>query len=188
MFSGDSIRVMHPLFFQEDDGGSIPTSPLQLRIDECHVHLAVELNALWHSRFPKVCASNIIRNRRQVCFAAEYDGIFYATALWSDPIAANRLNGGETMLELRRMAIAPDAPDNTATRMIKIMVMLIRRKWPELTKLISYQDTEVHHGTIYKASGWKQETTATLTEWDNGSRKRNKAQSTAPKIRWAKNL
>lgn len=185
-YFGDNTRIMHPLFFIKEDEGSIPTSPLQLRIDQCNVRLACKLNRLWHSRFPEIKESNIIRNRRSICFSAEYDGLFYASAIWSDPIAANRLNGGENMLELRRMAIAPDAPKNTASRMISLMVKSIKKKWPELTKLISYQDTEVHYGTIYKASGWVQETTATLTEWDNEKRNRNKAQSTAPKIRWAK--
>jgi len=143
---------------------------------------------LWHSRLPIVKEGNILRNRRSVCFAAEYDGLFYATALWSDPVAANRFDEGATMLELRRLAIADDAPKNTATRMIKIMVMLIRRKFPDVTRLVSYQDTEVHAGTIYKAAGWTQETVSTLNEWDKGSRKRSAAQSSAPKIRWGKRL
>lgn len=184
---GDSIRVVHPLF-QVEGGGSIPTSPLQLHIGEISVTQACRLNELWHSRFPKIDESNVRRNRRHACFAAEFDGIFYATAIWSDPIAANRLKDGELLLELRRMAIAEDAPKNTASRMLKIMVMLIKKRWPELLGLISYQDTEVHHGTIYKASGWTQETTAKLTDWTTKTRKRTAAQSTAPKSRWRLNL
>lgn len=180
---GDCIRVVHPLF-QEEGSGSIPTSPLQLFIGQIDVKLACRLNAHWHSRFPRIEESNVVRNRRQMCFGAEFQGTFYATAIWSDPIAANRLKDGDRLLELRRMAIADDAPKNTATRMIKIMVMLIRKRWPELVGLVSYQDTEVHSGTIYKAGGWKQETTATLTDWETSTRKRAKAQSAAPKVRW----
>jgi hypothetical protein len=139
---------------------------------------------LWHSRFPIIEESNILRNRRSICFAAEHSGLFYAVAIWSSPIAENRLKDGKLLLELRRMAISDDAPKNTASRMLGIMTSLLRKKWPELVGLISYQDTEVHRGTIYKAAGWKQETTATLTEWTTKTRKRAQAQSLAPKVRW----
>ena len=181
--SGESIRVVHPLF-QTEGGGSIPTSPLQLFIGKCHVKLACRLNELWHSRFPNIEESNILRNRRSMCFAAEYRGLFYATAIWSSPIAENRLQDGEFLIELRRMAISQDAPKNTASRMLRIMTATLKSEWPELVGLISYQDTEAHHGTIYKASGWRQETTATLTEWTTKKRRRAVAQSLAPKIRW----
>ena len=119
-----------------------------------------------------------------MCFAAEHAGLFYAVAIWSSPIAENRLQDGERLLELRRMAISGDAPKNTASRMLRIMTALLRKEWPELVGLISYQDTEVHRGTIYKAAGWRQETTATLTEWTTKTRQRAKAQSLSPKARW----
>ena len=185
---GDSIRVVHPLF-QEEDDGSIPISPLQLHVGAVHVKTAILLNNLWHSRFPKIDESNILRNRRQVCYAAEYKNHFYAVAIWSDPIAANRFADGHLMLELRRMAIADDAPKNTASRMLSIMTRMIKKRWPEIVLLVSYQDTESHDGTIYKASGWvaanKQEK---YTDWTNTIRKRNASQSDAPKIRWEKCL
>lgn len=179
---GESIRVVHPLF-QVEGGGSTPTSPLQLCIGEIDVQKACLLNALWHSRFPAIDESNVIRNRRSICFGAEFDGIFYASAIWSDPIAANRLKNGDKLLELRRMAIADDAPRNTASRMLSVMVKQINRKWPELVGLVSYQDTEAHSGTIYKAANWIPHGKATtLTDWTN--RKRSAPQSTSPKIRW----
>jgi hypothetical protein len=181
--SGESIRVVHPLF-QVEGGGSIPTSPLQLTVGQCHVRTAIDLNRLWHSRFPNIEESNVVRNRRSICFAAEFGGLFYACAIWSDPVAANRLKDGDRLIELRRMAIADDAPSNTASRMLKLMRMEIRRKWPELVGLISYQDADAHHGTIYKASGWRCETEQKFTPWETGSRKRAKPQSTAAKIRW----
>ncbi|MGD0591078.1 MAG: hypothetical protein ABSA44_09805 [Bacteroidota bacterium] len=53
------------------------------------------------------------------------------------------------------MAIAPDAPRYTASRMLGIMAKLIKSKFPQIINLISYQDKEVHKGTIYKAAGWK---------------------------------
>ena len=34
------------------------------------------------------------------------------------------------------------------------MVRRLRVEFPEYERAISYQDTEVHMGTIYKAAGW----------------------------------
>lgn len=183
MNCGDGIRVVHPLF-QEEGGGANPTSPLQLHIGQITVSKAIELNQLWHSRFPLIDASNVIRNRRSICFGAEIDGLFYASAIWSDPIAANRLKDGDLLLELRRMAIADDAPKFTATRMLKVMRLLIGKKFPELVALVSYQDTEAHDGTIYKAAGWKQDNVAAFVDWTTSKRKRTQAQSAAAKVRW----
>jgi hypothetical protein len=180
---GDDVRVAYPLF-HEGGGGAIPTSPLQLDVHPVNVHTACKLNALWHSRFPVIQWSNVIRNKRYVCFVAEYEGIYWATALWSSPIAGNRLKEGASMLELRRMAIANEAPRNTASRMLKVMRYWIRENFPEITTLISYQDSEVHQGTIYKASGWTATSTSKPdTPWTD-TRVRSAPQSTSAKIRW----
>ncbi|CAB4168985.1 hypothetical protein UFOVP1413_10 [uncultured Caudovirales phage] len=60
----------------------------------------------------------------------------------------------QNWLELRRMAISADAPPNTSSRMLSAMRNDIRRAYGFATVLVSYQDVAVHHGTIYKASGW----------------------------------
>jgi len=149
---GESIRVVHPLF-QEEGGGSIPTSPLQLHIGEIHVTKAIQLNALWHSRFPNIERGNIERNRYAICYGAEFAGKFYVVAIWSSAVAANRLKDGLRALELRRLAIASDAPKNSASRVLSVMTRLIKKKGFDINRFISYQDTEVHSGTIYKAAG-----------------------------------
>jgi hypothetical protein len=124
-----------------------------------------------------------------VCYSFEHDNISYAVAIWSSPIAANRMKDGDKLLELRRMAVAPDAPPNTASRMLSIMRRKIQTKFPDIIRLVSYQDTEVHKGTIYKASGWHIASTQTeAVDWSNETRKRAKAQSTAPKVRWEYSL
>jgi len=147
------------------------------------------LNKLWHSRFPQIDWSNVVRNRHYVCYVFEHDEIAYAVAIWSSPIAANRMKDGERLLELRRMAIASDAPKNTASRMLSLMRNKIKQKFPDLLRLVSYQDTEVHKGTIYKASGWSiAHSQENATDWTTSKRKRTKAQSTAPKNRWEINI
>lgn len=92
------------------------------------------------------------------------------------------------MLELRRMALSDSCPKNTASRTIGIMVRLIKKKFPEIRRLISYQDTSVHTGTIYKASGWVPATKTEFVSWTTKKRKRNKDQATGAKIRWERHI
>jgi hypothetical protein len=87
------------------------------------------------------------------------------------------------MLELRRFAISPDAPKNTASRLLKLMRKEIKLKFPLVTKLISYQSVDHHLGTIYKASGWVKGATSKSTVWHKG-KKRAERQIKSDKIRW----
>lgn len=184
---GDCIRVVHPLF-QEEGSGSIPTSPLQLHIGLIDARQACSLNALWHSRLPVLDWSNVVRCGWDYCFAAEYANVFYAAAIWTRPVSMS-LNG-RNWIELRRMAIADDAPKNTATRMLMVMKNHIRRHNKDVVKLISYQDTAVHAGTIYKAAGWTVGRTSKAGEqnWEKTHPRPSKVQSDAVKVRWEYDL
>ena len=110
--------------------------------------------------------------------------MYYAVAIWSTPVAANRIKNGDNILELRRMAISRFAPKNTATYMISKMVKDIEKTLPNIVKLISYQDTEVHNGTIYKASNWIIGSRSQGASWTTKRRLRNTGQTTSDKIRW----
>lgn len=180
---GDSIEIVHPLF-QEEGDGLIPISPLQLEFQECSIDLAIKLNRNWHSVFPRIDKSNVQRGGRVACFSATYKNTYYASAIWTRPIAANRMKDGDRLVELRRMAISPSAPKNTATRMLAFMARHIKRTQPDAIRLVSYQDTAHHFGTIYKAANWKPTTTSTNADWTNHKRPGAVAQSVAPKIRW----
>lgn len=182
----DDVRDSMPLF-RSGRGGSIPTSALHLHFRETSVRRAIELNRIWHSRMPEANLQNMLWGGRSVAYEAELDEICYAAAIWSAPIAANRLKDGDRSLELRRMAIADDAPKNTATRMIGWMTRDIRKRFPELVKLVSYQDTAVHSGTIYKAAGWVAAYTGKYVDWKTHKDSRKAyglEQSDAPKVRW----
>lgn len=181
---GESIRVMHPLF-QEGQGGSIPTSPLQMRVEEISFGHAMELNRLWHSWLPRM-GTGCIDAMTFPSFVADFQGRAFAVAIWSNPVARN-LPQAE-WLELRRLAIAPDAPRMTASWMLGVMARLIRRKASVVTRLVSYHDTEVHTGAIYKAAGWTPTTINPDGNWDRPGRSRPKAQSGAAKQRWEKVL
>ena len=178
MNCGDSIRVVHPLF-QEEDDGSIPISPLQFHFGRIDRKTFSFLNEEWHSRLPIV--TNCFEG---ICYGAEYKNMFYAVAWWSKPIAQNRLTNGSTIYELRRFAIADDAPKNTASKMLSFMKKDIKKLFPHIKRLISYQDTDAHYGTIYKASGWEQETEGNFTSWENRKDFNRVDQSKSPKVRW----
>ena len=162
---------------------TVVTSPTVFALTKISAKNACELNARWHSRFPYIHWSNVVRNSHYVCFTADYEALPYAVGIWSSPVAANRLKNGKNILELRRLAICPQAPKNTATWMIAQMVKEIKSTFPNIVKVISYQDTEVHLGTIYKAANWTPVSQSQL-DWTTATRKRNPVQSSAPKIRW----
>lgn len=162
----------------------VPSSPKFLNLREVSVNYAMEKNQEWHSRLPITSHSNMIRNAHKIFYGAEYQDHCFAVAMWTDPVAGNRMSKDYVWLELRRLAIAPDAPKFTATWMISKMVKDIKNRFPDITKLVSYQDTEVHTGTIYKAANWRLDAVSKFQEWSNEKRQRNALQSKADKIRW----
>lgn len=185
--SGDDVRVAYPLF-QRGSGGALPTSPLQFYVGDIPWQRAITLNEKWHSRLPLYRVGCKPWEHCKLCFGASFEGIYYAIAIWSHPCA--RLLPQNTWLELRRMAISPEAPKNTASRFLKVMISFIKKRLPQIEMLISYQDTEVHTGTIYKASGWFIGAQTKGSEWHrpNIGRYRPPVQSKADKIRWQKEI
>jgi hypothetical protein len=142
------------------------------------------LNKAWHSRLPEIGASQF-----RAIFGAECSGKYYAVAAWSNPVA--RLLPQMTWLELRRFAICDKAPKNTASRMLGWMVREIKRTLPEVVRLISYQDCDVHAGTIYKAAGWAPAAgyKGRRRGWAPGAgggetRRGRLNQNVAPRMRW----
>jgi hypothetical protein len=183
----DSDRVAHPLF-QEGGGGSTPTSALDLVFSTCGREVFAKLNMRWHSRLPLIGSSH-----GRVYYIAEHGRTAYAVAMWSNPVA--RLLPQREWLELRRLAIAVDAPRNTASRMLGWMARHIRERFPDVVRLISYQDCDVHTGGIYKAAGWTQAEgyVSRARGWakgDGGGRDRvgRTNQAIAPRMRWEKRL
>ena len=155
-----------------------------ITINECSAQFACLLNGIWHSRLPKIEWSNVVRNTHYVCFVFMYKQSIIGCGIWSSPVAQNRMKNGKSILELRRLALSDVCPKNTATRVISSMIKQISKKFDDIVKLISYQDKEVHLGTIYKAANWYVGAETELIDWNTSSRKRNVLQSTSAKIRW----
>ncbi len=141
----DPARLAFPLI--DRPTGAAPSKARQLRVDECSVDHARALIRAWHSRLPVTQASPW-----KYAMRAHFDGITYAVALWNNPSA--RMLPAQ-WLELRRMAVAPDAPHCTASRFLGEMRKYLARVEPHAGVLLSYQDTAVHTGTIYRAAGWE---------------------------------
>lgn len=161
-----------------------PASPRLFEYKVISAKTACDLNGKWHSRLPVIDWSNVVRNTHSICFGAMYEGEWFAAAIWSSPVAQNRFKYGKQILELRRMAISNQCPRNTATHMLSFMRKHITKAFPDIALLISYQDTDVHHGTIYKADNWIATTDSPGYSWTTESRARNIEQSLAVKKRW----
>ena len=112
----------------------------------CDKQEAVEFVKEHHSRLP-----NTQRGPWKFSFGAYCNQKMVAAALWNNPSARTLPND---WLELRRMACSADAPRNTASHMLGKMARYFERYHPDVVKLISYQDVDVHAGTIYKAANW----------------------------------
>lgn len=176
-----SVEV-HPLF---GSGGKPPESARDLVLHEIGVDLAMHLNMQWHSVLPKTVKGNLLRNKRKVFYALEFDGRFYAVAIWTCPIA--RFADGIPTIELRRLAICDSSPRNTATRMLSLMRKDIKKRYPELRRAVSYQALDHHHGTIYKADNWRVTGSSKFADW-HSKVDRNPAQTKSDKVRWEKEL
>lgn len=144
-----SISVL-PLFSEASH--AIPTSAKQLTINEIGMRLARELNAQWHSMLPRTDLGNLLCGNTSVAYGAEFDGKWFAVGIWSQPIIRAMCDG--KTIELRRLAICGEAPKNTASRMLRVMQKLVRERYPQMERAISYLAIDVHVGTIYKAAGW----------------------------------
>jgi hypothetical protein len=157
-----------------------------LRVEECQKMEAILYIRHHHSRLP-----NVQRGPWKYAFAAvDPDNNIVAAALWNNPSARTLPN---EWIELRRMAVGPDAPHCTASMFLQRMVKQLRHYGHR--HFISYQDIAVHTGTIYKAAGWRIEHTSEARIRQRGySAARGRDYRTsingtepdaAPKNRWA---
>lgn len=173
-----AIRQARSLF-QAGDGGSTPTSAHNLRFRKIRLSKAKRLNRVWHSRFPENGGGG-----SRVCYGAEYDYAWYATAIWTNPTSPKLPQ--LTWLMLKRFAIAAVRPANTASRMMGWMIRDIRRRFPLVQMLVSYSDPETHEGTIYRSTGWTRDgsTRRGGHMWHNRGRDHTANEPCRSVVRW----
>ena len=151
---------------------------LSLRFETIDLRLALELNCRWHSHLPRLDR----RVAAWLCYGAIFDHCYCAAAVWSLPVARLLPQDG-SCLELRRFALATGTPKNSASRMLGWMVRDLRHRKPAVLRLVSYQDSAVHRGTIYKAAGWTPVATSGGGNWNHPGRRRA-ANRIPTKVRW----
>lgn len=186
MNRADGAMAAYPLF-QGGEGGSIPTSALQLHMEEIDMRFAQELNRQWHSMLPRTDLGNLLCGNTSVAYGSVFNDRYYAVAIYSQPIIRAIAKDGVT-LELRRLAISGEAPKNTATRMLSVCNRLAKKKYPQMMRVISYLAVDVHQGTIYRAAGWHPvgEVSAARPQRKRGDKGRatGPLQTTSRKQRW----
>lgn len=123
-----------------------PEKATQLAVERCTPQFACGMVRAYHSRLP-----NVQNGPWKLAFSAHYHYTSFGAALWHNPSARGLPN---SWLELRRLVVVPNAPHCTASRMLGQMVRWIRSSLPDVERVISYQDLDVHTGTIYRAAGW----------------------------------
>ncbi len=181
----DAVRPVLPLFGAPSE---VATSAKQLQIERIDIETAVDANFEWHSQLPEV--GGLQFGDRRYAFGAVFAEGLYGVAIWTRPIAANRMRRDTAhLLELRRLAIPAYSPKYTATRMLGRMARWLRQDDPALCTLLSYQITDVHSGTIYKAANWHRERVQSEHEsWTTHSKRKAQDQQSSPKVRWEYSL
>lgn len=179
------VEALEPLFYQPSD---LATSARQLDLEVVPMSWARQWNHDWHSQLPDL-GTSLGWGDVRIAHALTFDGGVYAVAIWTRPIAANRMaHPTDHMVELRRLAIPDYSPKYTASRMLGRMERWFKRERDEC-RLLSYQMTDVHSGTIYKAANWHRTSEQlTFQSWQTSTRHRPIDTATAPKIRWERHL
>ena len=149
----DSSMLELPLF-QADDGGSNPTSVLQvskMRVRETTWTTAAKIFREWHYR------QDWIGGSLKHCFGLWSPEILLGAMAFGDPRHRDKYsdNGKTPCLELRRLALADAAPKNSESYFIGYCLRWIRKN-TNYRRIVSYADVSRGHvGTIYKATGFK---------------------------------
>ncbi len=149
---GDSITVEQSLF-QETDGGSIPTSPHQFKLEVIDKNRASGCYDKWHYLGSQGFIST-------VDFGVTTNGYLWGCISFGSP-NAKVLKGywtpetQEGWFEIKRLALSDSLPKNSESHTIAVAIRLLRKMF-DVKGIVTYADSGVGHvGTIYKASGFK---------------------------------
>lgn len=146
--------MVEQLTFQLDNGGSIPTSPLQLRISLISKETAGIAYRQWHYFGDKGFLASY-------SFGAYFEDLLYGAISYGIPNAKNiyglfTSDSQAGWLELTRLALSDKLPKNSESRVIAVTLKLLRKYEPKLKGVITYADTAYNHtGVIYRASNFE---------------------------------
>ena len=148
------VQTEEQLLFQIEDGGAVPTSPLQMQIRMINNLTAKNAYKKWH----------YLKDQDFIGmynFGAYYDGLLGGAISFGPPSAEETIQGlfghkdQNGYFEIKRLAMNDNWPKNSESRFISVSLKLLN-KMTEVKGIITYADTSVGHtGTIYKATGFK---------------------------------
>lgn len=140
------------------DGGSIPTSPLQISATEfiiksCNlsdIRAFVETHHYSHSlNGVKISFCFSVMHKDQLVGAVVYGAL--STTAWK-----KFSNLEKKVLELRRLVLLDNLGRNSESRVVGYTLRQIKKHSPEIEVVVSYADPlHGHSGTIYKASNFE---------------------------------
>ena len=149
---GDSSVAELPLF-QGEDGGAIPTSPLQLYFRRIGAKTAAFAYKQWHYLGDQDFLS-------QINFGAYFQQRLQGAISYGPPNATdlkgywNRSTQAK-WYEIKRLVLSPSCPRNSESRFISVTLRLLR-KLGDVLGIVTYADSaQGHTGIIYKAAGFK---------------------------------
>lgn len=141
--------------FQQVDGGSIPTSPLQLffrKIQGANANRVFVKNHYAHRAVPISEAFG--------AFKADKMQTLVGAISFGKPASPSLCDGAcgkensHRIYELNRLWMSDECPKNSESRFIGWALRQLRHMHPQWI-LVSYADTEQKHtGVIYRATGW----------------------------------
>ena len=141
--------MVEQLAFQLKDGGSIPTSPLQLTFRAIN----------WETAIKTVIEKHYLHRPAPAtwCFGAYYEGELQGVCIIGKPASHTLIDGvcgrefAKRVYELNRLWMSDELPRNSESRFIGWILRTI----PKGTILVSYADSAFNHlGIIYKATNW----------------------------------
>lgn len=133
--------------FQNQDGGLIPTSPLQFVVKRIDNKLAKIFCRTWH--YSHSCPSC------KFVFGAFWSDLLIGIIAYGEPAMRNQKKCYEAVLELRRLCLIDIAPKNSESKFISISLRWLK-KLGISGNIISLADPEHGHtGVIYRASNFK---------------------------------
>jgi len=142
----------YPLF-QEEGGGAVPTSPLQVKLKQVNKLTAQKSYNKWHYLGGHGFLSTYN-------FGVYFDDRCEGCISYGIPNARN-IEGVYTedtqfnFMELTRLALSDKCPKYSESRVIAISLKMLKKLEPKLRGIITYADTEQGHtGIIYRASNF----------------------------------
>ena len=144
--------VEYPLF-QLEDGGSNPTSALQLNFHKIQFNAAKNI----YEKFHYLGATPFLSS---IDFGAYFNNYLVGAISYGCPNAPNLKGYFDKdnqygWFEIKRLALSDICPRNSESRFIGWSIKELK-KYYNVKGVITYADTsQGHKGTIYKASGFK---------------------------------